>query len=151
METGVTTDTALMSTDSDRLARRRIVSQAPQLGASFFLSANIEPFLRPRGHLVRNVGAGGSNPVCSTIQSPSSQTYRRIAQNPRVCARITLLVGPGEWLRRRQLPKSPETYPGEILLGPTCRTYRRLGGAALGRPGRNLIGGSNRIERRCIR
>src|SRR4029077_16063498 len=32
-------------------------------------------------HHVRNVGVEGSNPFCSTIRSPSSRTFQRIARN----------------------------------------------------------------------
>ena len=46
------------------------------------------------------VGAGGSNPLCSTIQSLSFRTSRIIDRNPRVCARFAIGSGPGERLRR---------------------------------------------------
>jgi hypothetical protein len=42
----------------------------------------------------------GADPFCSTIQSVSFRTYRRIARNPRVCARFAMKHGPGEGLRR---------------------------------------------------
>ena len=46
------------------------------------------------------MGAGGSNPLWSTIQSVSFRTSRRIDRNPRVCARFAIGEGPGERLRR---------------------------------------------------
>jgi hypothetical protein len=61
---------------------------------------------------------GGSNPLCSTIQSVSFRTYRRIARNPRVCARFAIMHGPGERPRQLESVESSKTYPGAIWLGP---------------------------------
>ena len=44
----------------------------------------------------RTTGTGGSNPSCSTIQSASFGTCRRIDANPRVCARFAIAHGPRE-------------------------------------------------------
>ena len=64
------------------------------------------------------VGAGGSNPFCSTIQSVSFGTYRRIARNPRACARFAIALGPRERLGRADWGKYGKSYPGSILMGP---------------------------------
>jgi hypothetical protein len=66
----------------------------------------------------RRRGAEGSNPLCSTPQSPRFRTSRRIAQNLRVCALFAHMCGPGESLCRPELAESGESYPGAILLGP---------------------------------
>src|SRR5208282_6688937 len=69
-------------------------------------------------HYVRNVGVEGSNPFCSTFQSPDFWRCQRIAQNRRVCARFSIARGPGERLGRRKSAESAKSYPGAILLGP---------------------------------
>ena len=69
-------------------------------------------------HNVRNVGVEGSNPFCSTFQSPDFRRCWRIARKARVCARFSIAREPGERLGRRKSAESAKTYPGAILLGP---------------------------------
>ena len=70
-------------------------------------------------------GGGGSNPLCSTLQSPRVHTSRRIARNPRVCARFTITHGPGEGLRWRESGRFGKIYPPAILLGPSVTPWDR--------------------------
>ena len=65
-----------------------------------------------------------SNPLSSTFQPPNFRRCRRIARNPRVCARFAITHGPGERLRRRESPEYGKSYPGGILLGPSVRQAR---------------------------
>ena len=84
------------------------------------------PFSRPRNWArvadnfpsTTDRGAASSNPFCSTIQSFSFRTSRRIARNPRVCARFAIMHGPRERPRRPESAESSKTYPGAIWLGP---------------------------------
>jgi hypothetical protein len=74
----------------------------------------------------RRTGAEGSNPLCSTFQSPGLRTLRRIYLNPRVCARFAIMHGPGESLGRRKSSESAETYPGAICIGPQIIAFDSL-------------------------
>jgi len=64
------------------------------------------------------MGAGGSNPFCSTPHSPVSRTYQIIDRNSRVCAQIAIASGPGERRFFAIDVKIVKTYPGWICLGP---------------------------------
>jgi hypothetical protein len=63
-------------------------------------------------------GTGSSNSLCSTIQSFSFRTSRRIARDPRVCVRFAIMHGPRERPRWFESAKSSKSYPGAIWLGP---------------------------------
>jgi hypothetical protein len=60
-------------------------------------------------------GVAGSNPACSTIQSVSFRTFRRIARNPRVCARFAIMRGPGEHPRRPEIGRIQQNLSGRDL------------------------------------
>ncbi len=44
--------------------------------------------------------------------------YRRIARNPRRCARFAIVRAPGEHPRRHESAESTKPYPGATRLGP---------------------------------
>ena len=59
--------------------------------------------------------AGGSP---RSIQFFSFRSSRRIARNPRVCARFSIAHGPGEQLLQRYSPEISQIYLRAILLDP---------------------------------
>jgi hypothetical protein len=63
-------------------------------------------------------GVAGSNPACSTIQSVSFRTFRRIARNPRVCARFAIMRGPGERPRRPEIGRIQQNLSGRVRRVP---------------------------------
>jgi hypothetical protein len=87
--------------------------------ANEFSEGEDSPELREKDRILRiftDVGVEGSNPLCSTIQSLSFRTSRRIDRNPRVCARFAIIHGPREPPRRPESAESSKTYPGAIWL-----------------------------------
>ena len=73
-------------------------------------------------HYVRNVGVEGSNPFCSTIQSHGIRTSRRIARNPRPCARFAIVRGRRERLSPpNRNPLSARNLTATTLPSQFCR------------------------------
>ena len=72
-------------------------------------------------------GLGSSNPLLSTIQSVSFRTSRRIARNPRVCARFSIAHGPACGSRlpdnqAKRLDADPHSFS---VLNPSRRVQER--------------------------
>ena len=65
-----------------------------------------------------NVGA-----LCSTIQYHRLCTFRRVARNPRVCARFAIAQGPRERPLRRYSPESSRDLRGHAVYA-ACRSCR---------------------------
>jgi hypothetical protein len=86
--------------------------------AAFVPWPNISPNLRTIFRWKGEVGASSSNPLCSTFQSPRFRRCQRIDQDRRVCARSTIVGGPGEHLFRRDSPELANSSLGAICLGP---------------------------------
>lgn len=66
----------------------------------------------------RPLGVESSNPFCSTGQSGDFRALRRIAENPRQCARLIDELAVGEHIRPHRPSDSDKTYPDSNFLAP---------------------------------